>query len=177
MANNVPSNAANLSAGVTDTGYCMPTSATSGVNTDLWGYNSSQSYQDMLDFLDKNTNSYNEWNKNDWWKAILDPLDLGGWRQDARERQKLYNERAWEAYKLISQREYDTWMSNTAIQRRMADLKAAGVNPLLAVSQIGGASAPNAAASAGGAAASAGAKSAGAAGIAAIIFALAKLLA
>ncbi len=37
--------------------------------------------------------------------------------------------------------DYDTNMSNTAMQRRMQDLREAGVNPLLAVSQ-GGASTP-----------------------------------
>lgn len=42
-------------------------------------------------------------------------------------------------------REWSEMMSNTAFQRAVADMKAAGINPLLAINQLGGASTPSAA--------------------------------
>jgi hypothetical protein len=56
--------------------------------------------------------------------------------------------RQFQAGQIQQQRDYETQMSNTAYQRATQDMKAAGINPLLAYSQ-GGASTPSTGAASG----------------------------
>ena len=50
--------------------------------------------------------------------------------------------RQYQTGERLASQDYNTMMANTAIQRRMADLTKAGVNPLLAATSIGGAASP-----------------------------------
>lgn len=49
---------------------------------------------------------------------------------------------SWNTQEIANAQQYNTMMSNTAYQRATADMKAAGINPMLAV-QNGGASSPS----------------------------------
>lgn len=77
-------------------------------------------------------------------------------QQEAAYKKALYDHaeaqinRDWNAEQAKKAMDYQTEMSNTAIQRRMADLNAAGLNPVLAAGQA--ANAPSGIASSGSAA-------------------------
>lgn len=155
-----------MALGITDTASNVATSAkqASEMPTSATGYmnntNSAKAVSETIRPEMIDPDSHKNWGARDWFHSILDPFDIGGHRQQRREQANLENQRRWEEY-----------MANTAVQRRMADLKAAGINPLLAATSAFQAATPNASTTA------AGSSGKGMAPLVALLFALGKLLA
>lgn len=113
-----------LENGVTDTSSVTPTSSFSsgGSPTDA----SSSSWNEP------DSDYYG--GKDHFWTDLFDAFGIG-----TAGRQSKFN-----ADQAKIQRQWEEYMSNTAVRRKMADLKAAGINPLMAgMGSASGASTPS----------------------------------
>lgn len=95
----------------------------------------------------------NQFNKEMAYRNRADMKWQANW-----DSQQAQMQRDWASQEATTARDFTAKMSNTAVRRRMEDMRKAGLNPILAVAGAGGGSTPSASAPSGSSARSSGSK-------------------
>ena len=87
------------------------------------------SFGEGIDPIYLNNSAYGQDTIEGWLNRTFDPKGFNLWQS--------YQDKLYERQSVNSARAWDLWFDSTSTQRRVADLKKAGLNPWLAVSNGG----------------------------------------